>query len=330
MSDRTFKAYLVEEQAGQYKGTLVERSLSDLPEGDLLIKVHYSSLNYKDALSNIGNKGVTRSYPHTPGIDASGVVVSSNNNDAFKSGDQVIVTGYDLGMNCPGGFGEYIQVPAHWAVPLPEGMSLEDAMAWGTAGLTAAMAVNKVISVIPPTLGPVVVTGSTGGVGSVAIRLLKKLGYEVHAVTGKTDQDSFLHSLGATSIVKRQEWESSPSRVLNKSIYAGAIDTLGGPVLENILTSIKAQGAVSLCGNASSGDLHTSVYPFILRGVSLFGIDSQNCPDELRRYLWTKMADEWRLEDRDGSYRIIEPTQLGEELDRMIKGNSLGRSVLKW
>ena len=224
-----------EKENHQFVRKVVEREVSSLPEGDVLIQVHYSSLNYKDALSATGNKGVTRTYPHTPGIDAAGVVVSSED-ATIKAGDQVIVAGYDLGMNTSGGFGEYIRVPSSWVVPLPEGMSLKESMMYGTAGFTAALSVYKLIGAgVKPSMGDVLVAGATGGVGSVAVSILSKLGFNVVGATGKMEEEDMLLRLGAKKVIHRAELNDESGRPMLKGIYAGVIDTVGGHMLETAL-----------------------------------------------------------------------------------------------
>ena len=251
-----------------------QKEFSDLPAGELLIEVKYSSLNYKDALSASGNKGVTRKFPHTPGIDAAGVVATSSTSQ-FGAGDQVIVTGFDLGMNTAGGFGQYISVPASWAVKVPQGMTLKESMAYGTAGLTAALCVMRLMAFgLTKDSGEVLVTGATGGVGSVAVGILAKLGFNVVAATGKTDEKDFLTQLGAKAIISRDEANDTSGRPLQKGRWAGVVDAVGGNILATAIKSAKYGGLVAACGNAMSADLAVSVYPFILRGVSLLGVDS--------------------------------------------------------
>lgn len=229
----TFRAFRVEKQEDAFVRTIKDLSLSDLPQGDVTVQVAYSSLNYKDALSATGNPGVSKYYPHTPGIDASGTVLSSQD-ERFKRGDKVIVTSYDLGMNTAGGFGEIIRVPADWIVPLPEGLSLREAMILGTAGFTAALCVDALQHQGLPE-GPVVVTGSSGGVGSVAVALLAKLGQEVVASTGSETAHTMLKGLGASTIIDRHELSEVQNRPMLKPLYGGAVDTVGGHTLENLI-----------------------------------------------------------------------------------------------
>jgi putative YhdH/YhfP family quinone oxidoreductase len=242
-----FKALVVSENAEkQYVRTITQRNIEDLPAGEVLIKVHYSTLNYKDALSSIGNKGVTRNYPHTPGIDASGVVVESTDAN-FSVGQEVLVTSYDLGMNTSGALAEYIRVPAKWVIALPAGLSLSEAMILGTAGLTAGLCIDALLKYgVSPEKGKIIVTGSTGGVGILSVAILAKLGFEVVAVTGKPEAAELLQRLGATEIISRESLNDTSGRPMLKSIYAGAVDTVGGNILATILKSLHYGGAVAL------------------------------------------------------------------------------------
>lgn len=328
MEKKAFKAYVVEEKEGKFVGKVQTKFIGDLPGGDLLIKIAYSSLNYKDALSASGNKGVTRKYPHTPGIDAVGVVAESEN-AAFRANDKVIVTSYDLGMNTDGGFGEYIRVPSEWAVKLPEDLSIKEAMIYGTAGLTAGMSVLRLTELVKPEDGAIVVSGATGGVGSLSVAILSKLGYAVTAITGKESEKVFLLNLGAKEIILRSEFEHQDKRPLLMSKFAGAIDTVGGTILENIIKSTKAMGVVTCCGNAASPQLNVTIFPFILRGVSLIGIDSQNYPMTLREKVWNKLAKEWKPAQLMNAYNEITLEDLSEKIDLMLQGKLKGRTIVK-
>lgn len=324
----TFKAMVVEESAEKtFSRKIRERKVSDLPEGDVLIRVAYSSLNYKDALSAIGNRGVTRAYPHTPGIDAAGVVVASIDEN-FTPGAEVIVTSYDLGMNTDGGFGQYIRVPAGWVVPLPPGLSLLESMMLGTAGFTAGMSVSSLTHCLQPDAGEVLVTGATGGVGSLAVAILAKLGYRVVAVTGKSDAADFLKQLGASRIISRDEAVDSSGKPLLKTLWAGAVDTVGGEMLVTTLKTMGLQGVVTCCGNVMSPELPINVFPFILRGVSLVGIDSQNCPMAYREKVWGRLADAWKPEMLADLCRVVSLEQLDVEIDRILHGGQKGRVVV--
>ena len=303
--------------------------LSQLPDHDLLVRVHYSSLNYKDALSASGNRSVTRSYPRTPGIDAAGVVEASSDS-RFTPGQPVIVTSYDLGMDTDGGFGEYIRVPGNWVVPLPEGLSLYEAMQFGTAGFTAALAVHKLEAHGKSAdSGKVVVTGATGGVGSIAIALLSDRGYEVVAATGKSDAHAYLTELGASEIIDRAELQQASSRPLLSGRWMGAVDTVGGVMLDTVIRSTHHEGVVTCCGNAASHELSTNVYPFILRGISLLGIDSGICPMPTRKMIWGKLADPYKTSKIDLITETVDLDALDREIDLILEGGQVGRKVVR-
>ncbi len=329
MDDLIFKALVVSEKEDKsfYRG-IQEKRLSELPEGEVIIEVAHSSLNYKDALSATGNRGVTRRYPHTPGIDAAGVVYSSTV-AKFTPGDPVLCMGYDLGMNTPGGFAQYISVPATWVMALPKGLSMFEAMQLGTAGFTAAQCVNKLIeSGLRPESGEVLVTGATGGVGSVAIRLLAHLGFQVIAMTGKSDQMDFLLSIGAARVMAREKFLAGQSRMLLRERWAGVIDTVGGNILANALKGVVYGGTVACCGNAASAKLPVSVYPFILRGITLTGIDSSQCLMARRQAIWKMLAGSWKFTGLSEMCRLVSFTSLDNEIDNMLKGQALGRVVV--
>jgi putative YhdH/YhfP family quinone oxidoreductase len=276
---QTFKAMIVSENADKrFIREVREKTFSQLPLNEVLIEVKYSSLNYKDALSATGNKGVTRNYPHTPGIDAAGVVAESSSL-VFEAGDEVIVTGFDLGMNTSGGFGQYIRVPAAWVLRLPGNLTLRESMAYGTAGFTAALCALKLQAHgLTKDSGEVLVTGATGGVGSIAVGILAKAGFDVVAATGKTEEKDFLIRLGAQQVISRAETDDSSGRPMLKGRWAGVVDTVGGNILATAIKSTKGEGCVACCGNAMSADLAVSVFPFILRGVSLLGVNSVDIP----------------------------------------------------
>ena len=328
MQPLTFNAMVVEELDGQYNVSIKEKTTDQLPEGELLVKVCCSSLNYKDALSASGNKGVTRSYPHTPGIDAAGTVVNDDSG-TFQSGDQVIVTSYDLGMNTDGGYSEYIRVPVQWAVPLPEGMTLEESMMLGTAGLTAAQSINALTEKLSPSDGEILVTGATGGVGSLAVNMLAKLGFEVCALTGKDSATDYLKSLGAHSVINRQEFVEENKKPLAKPRWAGVVDAVGGDVLAAAIQSTKPLGIVTCFGMVGSPQLSLTVFPFILRGVSLIGIDSQSCPMDLRKKLWQKMANEWKPDNLQDITERIGLSDLPAVIEKMLAGQHQGRKLVE-
>lgn len=311
-----------------YNNSLEKLSVDQLPDHDVLIRVHYSSLNYKDALSASGNKGVTKHYPHTPGIDAAGVV-SESWNSHFKPGDQVIVTGYDLGMNTPGGFGQYIRVPGDWIVPLPEGLTLRESMILGTAGLTAAIGVEKITDAgTKPDDGEIVVTGATGGVGSCAVTLLSQMGYHVTAVTGKKDQHPFLEKLGAATITGRDTVTDNSGKPLLSSRWSGAVETVGGQILDTVIRQTAHNGVVTCCGNILGHELHTNVYPFILRGVSLMGIDSGICLMKDRKRIWERLSGKWKPGKLNLLAREVDLTEVPGEIENMLNANQTGRVLI--
>lgn len=328
MDAHRFRALVVDERPdGSFTRSVSERCVADLPAGEVLIRVEYSSLNYKDALSATGNRGVTKSYPHTPGIDAAGIVVESAVEEVLP-GDAVIVTSYDLGMNTPGGFGRYIRVPAGWVVPLPSGLTLKKSMILGTAGLTAGLSVSKVVAAVSPDEGPVLVTGATGGVGSVAIAILAKLGYEVVAVSGKADAEAYLKKLGAKEVIDRKQLADQKARPLLKVRWAGVIDTVGGDMLAAAIKSTQPGGIVTCCGNVASAELNLTVYPFILRGITLAGIDSQGCPMVLRQKVWTKLADAWKLDEMESLCQVSDLEDLSGHIEAMLQGRLKGRILV--
>lgn len=326
---QTFKAMVVSEAPdNKFVRDIKQRDLSDLPSGELIIEVKYSSLNYKDALSATGNRGVTRKYPHTPGIDAAGVVVDCSNR-TFAVGDEVIVTGFDLGMNTPGGFGRYISVPSGWAVKLPQGLSLRDSMSYGTAGFTAALCVMRLMAYgLTKEQGEVLVTGATGGVGSIALAILSKLGFNVVAATGKTAEKDFLMKLGAKAIVSREEANDTSGRPLQKGRWSGVIDTVGGNILATAIKTTKYGGLVAACGNAMSAELAVSVYPFIIRGVSLLGVDSVEIPMNARLRAWQKLAGEWKVDLSGDLISECSLEELSPKIDQILKGGMRGRAVV--
>lgn len=330
MKPQTFQALVVSETPEKtFVRTIQERRVADLPPGDVLVKVAYSSVNYKDVLSCTGNRGVTRTYPHTPGIDAAGRVAEST--DArFREGDEVIVTSYDLGMNTPGGYGQYIRVPGDWVVPLPKGLTLRESMSYGTAGFTAALSVHRLLQEgLAPGDGDVLVSGATGGVGSVAISILAKSGYRVTAVNGVVDEGDYLRDLGAREVIGIEEATDRSGKPLLKARWAGAVDTVGGEILATTIKSTDSWGRVTCCGNIASHELPLNVYPFILRGVTLVGIDSQNCPMPLRRAVWERIAGDWKIPWLD---RITAETPLeglDECVELVLQKRNRGRTVVK-
>ena len=324
-----FSALVVEKTADEkFTRRVLERSTDALPAGDVLVDVRYSSLNYKDGLSATGNPGVTRNFPHTPGIDAAGTVIESASTQ-FKPGDEVIVIGFDLGMNTPGGFGQRIRVPAGWVVSRPAGLPLEQSMILGTAGFTAALAIDKLeASGMRPNGGPVLVTGATGGVGSVAVMLLTHLGYEVAAVTGKAAQHDFLKKLGAKEILGREALLEGANRPMLKERWGGVVDTVGGDILFNAVKSLKYGCSLAACGLVASPQFAATVLPFILRHVNLLGIDSVQLPLAEKARIWNKLAAQWRL-DRLADLKVgFTLATISSGIDRILAGEMVGRGVL--
>ena len=329
MSSTTFKALVVREcPDGSYQRLIEKREVDQLPAGDILVRVRYSSLNYKDALSAAGNRGVTRRYPHTPGIDAAGRVIQSGDN-RFRNGDEVLVCGYDLGMNTPGGFGEYIRVPADWVMHIPPGLDLLRCMQIGTAGFTAGQCLMALISSgVRPENGPILVSGATGGVGSFAVALLHRLGFAVTAVTGKKEAHPFLQELGATDFLDRTQATVGADKMLLRERWAGAIDTVGGQILATTIKSTRYGGTVACCGNAMAAELDLNVYPFILRGVRLQGIDSAQCPMAKRTQIWEHLADDWNVPGLDAISRTVSLEEVEACIDLMLAGKNTGRIVI--
>lgn len=329
MTRKQYKAlWVTKTDAGTFEQTIADRPVADLPDGELLVRVHYSSLNYKDMISATGRPGVTRNYPHQPGIDAAGIVEESHH-PSFHPGDEVIVCGYDLGMNTAGGLGQYIRVPAGWAVPMPSGLSAREAMIYGTAGFTAALCIEKLLQMgAVPESGDVAVTGATGGVGTFAIALLAKLGFSVAAVTGKIESATHLHALGAHQIVDRSLLLEQ-KRPMEKPRFAHGVDSLGGDYLANLLKLIDYSGSVAACGLASSFDLHTTVLPFILRNVNLLGVDCVEQPIERKAKNWQKLGSDWKLDNLEEMAEEISLEQVPECLDRMARGQVVGRYLVR-
>jgi acrylyl-CoA reductase (NADPH) len=326
--EKKFKALEISEDDGKFLRKIIEKQISNLPDAEVLIRVKYSSLNYKDALSATGNRGVTRKYPHTPGIDAAGIVEESSN-DKFNPGDEVIVTGYDLGMNTSGGYGQYISVPTEWIVKLPSGISLKESMIYGTAGFTAGYALEKLEAAgLVPDKGEILVTGATGGVGSMAVAIAAKAGYKVVAATGKSDKSDYLKSLGANTVLTREEVDDKSGRALLPIRWAGVIDTVGGNILNTAIKSTTYTCSVVAVGLTQSSELNATVYPFILRGVNLLGISSSHCTMELRTKIWNKLASTWKPEGLEQIYSECSLEGLSEKIDLILEGKITGRVVV--
>jgi acrylyl-CoA reductase (NADPH) len=299
-----------------------------LDAGEVLINVDYSTVNYKDALSATGAGRIIRRHPCIGGIDLAGTVASSTD-AAFKPGDKVIAHSYDVGVAHHGGYAQQARMPASWLVPMPLGMTTFDAMSYGTAGFTAAQAVQRMQhDGLHPAMGPVLVNGATGGVGMVAIEILAKLGYDVVAVTGKEKDVDLLKSIGAKSVLIRGQFAMT-EKPLGAETYAGAVDNLGGEQLSWLTRVMKVGGVIASIGLAQGWEVKTTVMPFILRGVSLLGIDSVNCPMALRRALWAKLANEWKCEKLASHCRTVSFAELPSVFDAYVKGAVTGRTVVK-
>ena len=322
-----YKAYYVEENDGVFSSSIKELEIPEPNDGELLVSVSYSSLNYKDALCAKGVKGVAAFYPFVPGIDAVGTVAKSKS-DEFKEGDKVICSGYKLGMNVNGGFGSCICVPSDWVVPLPTSMSDFEAMSYGVAGLTSAACIKSILDKGVIDTLPLVVSGVTGGVGSVAAGILNKIGFSVTAITGKSSEETFLKQIGCEQILNRDEFLEGGVMPLDKTAFGGGVDTVGGDILAKILSQTAQKGSVACCGNVAGASFQSSVFPFILRGISLLGIDSAESSIELKKYLWEMLAGEWKL-DLSEQTKTIQLDELDSEIDKILDGLQIGRVVIK-
>lgn len=325
----TFKALRIHEEANkEYKPVIETKSFDDLPQGDTLIKVEYSSLNYKDALSASGNKGVTKKYPHTPGIDAAGTIEESGN-ARFSKGDKVVVTGFDLGMNTWGGYSEYIRVPSDWVLPLPENLSPKEAMILGTAGMTAGLSVSELFLNKIEEDGKIIVSGATGGVGLISLAILASQGFNVTAATGKKDMEPILKKIGATEIISREELKENADKPLLKGEYSGAIDVAGGKTLDSILKRLKFDGIATCCGLVDSPKLETTVFPFILRGIRLIGVDSAESNIKHREKVWRMFANEWKIKLPDELITVCNLDTLPSYINQILEGKIKGRVIVK-
>ncbi len=325
-----FRGYLVsKDAAGKTSGRVETLALDQLPEGDALIRVDWSSLNYKDALSASGNMGVTKNFPHIPGIDSAGTVAESTS-PTWKPGTKIVITGFDQGAGRWGGYAELVRAPAAWLVRLPDGLTTREAMIYGTAGFTAAQCIAALIEHgVQPNSGPIVVTGASGGVGSLAVAILSKLGYHVAAVSGKPEAKSLLEKLGAKEILSRSDVDDRGNRPLLSARWAGAVDTVGGNTLATILRSTQPLGCVTACGLVGGTDLPTTVFPFILRGVTLVGIDSVHCPYDRRLDLWSRLAGPWKPSQLEDLVHEIGWSQLDEQITGMLAGKAFGRVIVR-
>lgn len=324
------KAFVVEKNEDKtFNAGIKEIDIPKIEEGEVLIKTSYSSLNYKDALSSIGNPGVTRVFPHVTGIDVVGVIQETKSNE-YKVGDKVLVTGYDLGMNTNGGHQEFVKVPSAWVINKPDEISDKELMSYGTAGLTAALSVNELIeNGLNPEDGKILVTGATGGVGTLAVSILSKLGFEVTAITGKEDKISFLKSLGAKEVILRSDFDVENKKPMLSEEYAGVIDTVGGKILAHALKQIKHSGVATCCGLTSSYELNTNVFPFILRGVRLIGIDSVEIKREKKAKAWKKIANEFKINSINEVVNEITLEQIPQAYEKILNSKAVGRYVVK-
>ncbi len=322
------KAYIVEKiEDKKFKSGIQEIDIPKIEENEVLIKVTYSSLNFKDALSSIGNPGVTRVFPHVTGIDVSGIIEETNSNE-FSKGDAVLVTGYDMGMNTNGGHAQFVKVPASWVIKLPKGISDKEIMTYGTAGLTAALSVNELLN-NNITSGEVLVTGATGGVGSIAVSILSKLGFSVTAISGKEDKIPFLKELGAKEVILRKDFDIENKRPMGSEKYDGVIDTVGGNILAEALKLIKYDGVATCCGLTSSHELPTNVFPFILRGVRLIGIDSVEAKREKKVAAWKKIAGDFKINSLENLTNEISLDEIKEAYKALLEGKAVGRYLVK-
>ena len=323
-----FRVYRLREQGKQVVAAFEEASVADLDPGEVVIRVAYSSVNYKDALAATGAGRIVRRFPCIGGIDLAGTVTESGDS-RFRKGDAVIATSYDIGVAHDGGYAEYARVKADWVVPMPKGMTLRDAMALGTAGFTAGLAVVRMEHEgLAPGAGPVIVTGATGGVGSIAIDVLAGLGHHVVALTGKEHESAYLKDLGAKEVMLRASLDLAKIKPLDKAIWAGAVDNLGGDVLAWLASTMQVGAPLASVGLAASMDLKTTVAPFILRGVSLLGVDSVNCPMAQRRRVWERLASDLKPRHLAGMTRIIPFEDLPTVFDDFLKARIRGRIVV--
>ena len=326
---KVFKALSTSiDKNGNYINEIVEKSINDLPKHNTLIKVEYSSLNYKDALSATGVPGITKSYPHTPGIDAAGVIEKSSNN-SYPKGTKVIITGFDLGMNTAGGFGQYIRVPEDWIVKCPQNLSTKEAMIIGTAGLTAGLSINAITKKKVIKDSDIIVSGASGGVGSIAVKILSSLGANVSAISGKEEATKFLKSLGASKIISREDFLNSTRFPLDKALYDSAIDVVGGKILSSILAKVKYGGITAICGNVAGPQFETSVFPFILRNNSLVGIDSAEASIHEKKSFWENVSMQWNIKEFDSFSKTVTLNKIIPEISKILQGKQMGRVLVK-
>ena len=324
------KAFVVEKIADrEFSSGIQDIEKPICGENEIIIKVTYSSLNYKDALSSVGNPGVTRNFPHTTGIDVAGIVHESQSS-IFKIDERVLVTGYDLGMNSDGGHAQYVKVPASWVARIPDAISDKEIMTFGTAGLTAALSVNELIeNGVKPENGEILVTGATGGVGSITVSILSKIGFQVVAISGKEEKIGYLKRIGASEVILRKDFDLENKKPMMKERFAGVVDTVGGNILAEALKSIKYDGVATCCGLTASIELNTNVFPFILRGVRLIGIDSVECKLEKKQAAWQKIASKWKIDTLESITNEISLEEIKNAYEQLLKGQAVGRYVVK-
>ena len=324
------KAFLVEKTGDkEFSADIKDVAIPKCGEDEIVIKVTYSSLNYKDALSSVGNPGVTRNFPHITGIDVAGTVYESTST-IFKVGERVLVTGYDMGMNTNGGHAEFVKIPASWVARIPDAITDKEIMTFGTAGLTAALSVNELLeNGIKPESGSILVTGATGGVGSIAVSILSKIGFSVVAISGKAEKISYLKRIGAEEVILRDTFNEEAKKPMMAEKYAGVVDTVGGEVLANALKYIKYDGVATCCGLTSSHELNTNVFPFILRGVRLIGIDSVECKLEKKQAAWEKIASKWKIDTLSNITNEITLNEVKDAYSLLLAGKAVGRYVVK-
>ena len=324
------KAFLVEKTGDkEFSADIKDVAIPKCGEDEIVIKVTYSSLNYKDALSSVGNPGVTRNFPHITGIDVAGTVYESTST-IFKVGERVLVTGYDMGMNTNGGHAEFVKIPASWVARIPDAITDKEIMTFGTAGLTAALSVNELLeNGIKPESGSILVTGATGGVGSIAVSILSKIGFSVVAISGKAEKISYLKRIGAEEVILRDTFNEEAKKPMMAEKYAGVVDTVGGEVLANALKYIKYDGVATCCGLTSSHELNTNVFPFILRGVRLIGIDSVECKLEKKQAAWEKIASKWKIDTLSNITNEITLNEVKDAYSLLLAGKAVGRYVVR-
>jgi len=323
------KAFVIEkDENGQIISSVKDVEKPICGENEILIQAQYSSLNYKDALSFVGHSGVTRNFPHITGVDVAGVVANSKS-PMFKVGQRVVVTGYDLGMNTNGGHAQFVKVPSSWAIKTPEAITNKDIMVYGTAGLTAAFSIDELLNNGLKKQASVLVTGSTGGVGSIAVAILSKLGFKVIALTTKKDKESFLKDIGANEVIFIEDFMQNSNKSMLKENFDAVIDTVGGDSLAQAIKQVKYDGIVTCCGLTASYELNTNVFPFILRGIRLIGIDSVECKIEKKQKAWEKLAKEWKISCLDYITKEISLNEIKETYEKLLSAKATGRYLVK-